>query len=42
MVSAFEGCLSGNKDSWTTDTEKDTIVSLPGHVILKDRHYIQA
>lgn len=39
MVSAFESHLSGNKDSWTPDTEKDTIVSLPGHVIGDSFHF---
>lgn len=32
MVGAFEGRLSGNRDTWTPDMEKETIVSLPGHL----------
>lgn len=47
MVRAFEGHLSGNRDSWTPDMEKDTIVSLPDHVSgdsihLMDTAYIWA
>lgn len=39
MVRAFEGCLSGNRDSWTPDTEKDTIISLPGHLSGDSFHF---
>jgi len=38
-VSAFESHLSGNRDSWTLDMEKDKIVSLPGHLSGASFHF---
>lgn len=39
MVGAFKSRLNGNRDNWTPDMEKDTIVSLPGHLSRDSFHF---